>query len=416
MPGKEDDDDAYAEDFEEEAYDDDFDEQPDGSSPKAGRVSLSLKTATGATADAPTSATIATEPLAPCPPNDAASRPASAAAEQASVSAQQPQQRETGPLWDDIQPDDVKIGRQLGGGGFAVVFEGSWKGRRVAVKQIVDPSIADEDRATFMAELHTMAALRHDNIVRCLAACTVPPRQCYVMELCGPSLFDVLHRLGRDASGGGSPAPVPLHQALAWAADAAAAIAYLHSRRPAVIHRDIKSANLVVSGPGGRSCKCTDFGLVSTRITSAGTPSYMSPELLAGKPFNRSVDTYAFGILLWELLSRQIPFAGWRPADIQKAACSGTRPDVKAVWQCPAVAGAVSSSAATRSVVEAAIELILRCWADAPTSRPDMATVHEELLALQKAKLPAPAAGSGAEHSSAAAKADVLDAAMGKAR
>ena len=66
-------------------------------------------------------------------------------------------------------------------------------------------------------------------------------------------------------------------------------------------HRDLKSHNLLIAADG--SIKLCDFGLVRTRTTTAGTPNYMSPELLDNRPFNKTVDVYAFGILLYEVSS-----------------------------------------------------------------------------------------------------------------
>ncbi len=64
--------------------------------------------------------------------------------------------------------------------------------------------------------------------------------------------------------------------------------------------------------------KLCDFGLVTTRATTAGTPNYMAPELLGDAPFSKAVDVYAFGVVLWELFARKVPFMGWRPADIKE--------------------------------------------------------------------------------------------------
>lgn len=75
---------------------------------------------------------------------------------------------------------------------------------------------------------------------------------------------------------------------------------YLHGQSPAIVHRDLKTHNLLIDY-GGRIKVC-DFGLVSTRSKCAGTPNYMAPELLrSGTSFSKKVDVYAFGILLWEV-------------------------------------------------------------------------------------------------------------------
>lgn len=227
------------------------------------------------------------------------------------------------PQWNEALPEDIEIGKQLGGGGFAVVFECIYKSKKYAVKQIVDPSISEEDRQIFMQEAMSQGRLSHPHIVSLIAVCSKPPRQGYIMELCGPSLFDILHNRRQ--------VYVPLHQTIRWLKETAGALTFLHAQKPSIIHRDIKSQNVIVAGPGGKSCKLTDFGLVSTRVTTAGTPAYMAPELLSNKAFNRSVDVYAFGILLWECLSREIPYAGWRLIDIKEAVLAGKRLDVQCI-------------------------------------------------------------------------------------
>eukprot|EP01047_Picozoa_sp_COSAG01_P056094 COSAG01_NODE_6320_length_3737_cov_2.088785_3_plen_181_part_00 len=92
---------------------------------------------------------------------------------------------------------------------------------------------------------------------------------------------------------------------LAVALDVAQALRYCHSHQPPVIHRDIKSANVLIDEVTGAAQLC-DFGLSSSAVVTAGTPSYMAPELLAGRTFNASVDVYAWGILLWELFAEQM--------------------------------------------------------------------------------------------------------------
>ncbi len=102
---------------------------------------------------------------------------------------------------------------------------------------------------------------------------------------------------------------------------------YLHYELvPALIHRDVKSHNVLVTDD--RVMKLCDFGLVTTKSTTAGTPNYMAPELLRNAPFSNSVDVYAFALLLWEIFTQELPFRGYDVDDIKKRVCRGERPEV----------------------------------------------------------------------------------------
>jgi serine/threonine-protein kinase CTR1 len=82
-------------------------------------------------------------------------------------------------------------------------------------------------------------------------------------------------------------------------------VEYLHSLKPPIIHRDIKSLNVLKAYNG--SYKICDFGLVKNRNTQAGTPAYMAPELFRGGSYNKSVDAFSFAVLLWEIFCAEVP-------------------------------------------------------------------------------------------------------------
>ena len=79
---------------------------------------------------------------------------------------------------------------------------------------------------------------------------------------------------------------------------------YLHGRTPLVIHRDLKPLNCLLHEGHLKLC---DFGLASEKSRTVGTPHYMAPELLLDKPYSAKVDVFAFGIMLWEMFTRQLP-------------------------------------------------------------------------------------------------------------
>ena len=146
----------------------------------------------------------------------------------------------------------------------------------------------------------------------------------------------------------------------------AAAMAFLHARAPAVLHHDLKSANVLVfdTGVGSGSAsallaKLTDFGLsltasgstlASTMRAGGGTVAYQAPEQF-DSTFTAASEVYSFAIILWELLHGGRPWDGKAPAAIMRTVDRGQRPEVTA-------AGSGLQ------------EVMCECWAGEPSDRP----------------------------------------------
>ncbi len=160
--------------------------------------------------------------------------------------------------------------------------------------------------ASFAGEVAVLSRLSHPNIVRFLGACLTPPNACLIEEIVeGGSLHACLH--------GAGAARLAYAEVLSLAEDIASALAYLH---PRVVHRDLKSQNVLLDN-GRRRAKVCDFGLakakqhtfLSTLHVGAGTPAYMAPELFAGgSRVTERVDVWAFGTLLWEMYTARLPW------------------------------------------------------------------------------------------------------------
>ncbi|HUP02924.1 MAG TPA: protein kinase [Bryobacteraceae bacterium] len=201
-----------------------------------------------------------------------------------------------------------KIKSKLGHGGMGIVYRATDTklNRDVAVKVIPEAFANDARRmALFRREAQVLAALNHPNI----AAIYGLEEHALVLELVeGPTLAE---RIGQG--------PLPAEEAAPIARQIAEALEYAHER--GVIHRDLKPANIKLT-PEGR-VKVLDFGLAkltenveigatapTQTIAIAGTPGYLAPEQLQGKPADARSDIFAFGCVLYELLSGRRAFPG----------------------------------------------------------------------------------------------------------
>ena len=204
---------------------------------------------------------------------------------------------------------------ELGRGGVGTVYRAQQPGPEpeVAVKVVHSwlaglPGFTGELRAG----LRLVARLRHQNIVAILDVGEAEGHQYVVSELVeGRSLDSLIREEG----------PLPPERALRIALQIAVALDYAHAA--GIAHGDVKPSNVVVS-PGDH-ITLTDFGLArladaSVRVATSGailgTPDYMSPEQIEGKPITTAADRYAFGVLLFELLAGRPPFRADSPVGV----------------------------------------------------------------------------------------------------
>ncbi len=215
----------------------------------------------------------------------------------------------------DRVDDRYTIQDRLGSGGDAEVFlaEDQELGRRVALKLLNERHAADEQFVErFRREAQSAAGLNHPNIVSIFDRGYAEGTYYIAMEyLDGRTLKELLVRNG--------PTPIPI--AIDYARQILGALAFAH--RNGIVHRDIKPHNIVVGGDG--RLKVTDFGIArigASDMTAAGlivgTPHYLSPEQARGVPVDQRSDIYSLGIVLYEMLSGDVPFSGDDPFDIAR--------------------------------------------------------------------------------------------------
>src|SRR6266498_3022424 len=207
-----------------------------------------------------------------------------------------------------------EVGRLLGAGGMAEVYEGHDRllARRMAIKILLsqyahDPAFLER----FRREAQSAASLSHPNIVSVFDTGSDGDTWFIVMELvAGNTLRDLIHLHG----------PVHPARAAEICSEVAGALAVAHAR--GIVHRDVKPGNVMLTTEG--KVKVMDFGIAratavpSITQTSAvvGTAQYIAPEQAQGLEVDGRTDVYALGCCLYEMVTGQVPFSGPTPVAI----------------------------------------------------------------------------------------------------
>ncbi|KAF8111343.1 hypothetical protein N665_0076s0318 [Sinapis alba] len=264
----------------------------------------------------------------------------------------------------EILWEELTLGERIGLGSYGEVYRGDWHGTEVAAKKFLDQDLTGEALEEFRSEVQIMKKLRHPNIVLFMGAVTRPPNLSIITEfLPRGSLYRLIHRPNNQ---------LDERRRLRMALDAARGMNYLHSCNPMIVHRDLKSPNLLVDK--NWVVKVCDFGLSrmknSTYLSSkstAGTAEWMAPEVLRNEPADEKCDVYSYGVILWELFTLQQPWGRMNAMQVVGAVgFQHRRLDIPDFVD-PAIA-----------------ELISKCWQTDSKLRPSFAEIMVTLKRLQK--------------------------------
>lgn len=256
-----------------------------------------------------------------------------------------------------VKHEQIQYGREIGHGYSGHVYEGYIRGRQemVAIKVLNGTENNSAMKRSLKTEITTLSTLSHPSILKLLGY-TVKSPFCLIIELLqNGSLADFLKTRPNELT--------PTDRTLITI-DVASGMHYIHEKL--LIHRDLKSFNILLDS--NKRARICDFGFV--RVDSfepstgmIGTPQWMAPEVMMCSPmYDNKVDVYSFGIVLWEMLTNQTPYAGIPvqrlPTLIVK---NGFRPEIPP------------------GTPESLASLMRDCWDSDPTKRPSFAEILVKL-------------------------------------
>lgn len=258
-------------------------------------------------------------------------------------------------LW-EIDTREVRFGKRVAAGSNGELYRGTYFSQEVAIKVLKPERVNADMLREFSQEVYIMRKIRHKNVVQFIGACTRPPTLYIVTEFMSRgSVYDFLHK---------DKGVFKLSDVVKAAIDVSKGMNYLHQNN--IIHRDLKTANVLMDE--NKVIKVADFGVARVQAESGvmtaetGTYRWMAPEVIEHKPYDHKADVFSFGVLLWELITTQIPYSYLTPLQAAVGVVQqGLRPIIPKQTH-PNLA-----------------ELIEKCWQQDPILRPNFSEIIEKL-------------------------------------
>eukprot|EP00927_Polykrikos_kofoidii_P043762 TRINITY_DN3785_c0_g1_i2.p1 TRINITY_DN3785_c0_g1~~TRINITY_DN3785_c0_g1_i2.p1 ORF type:complete len:297 (-),score=38.69 TRINITY_DN3785_c0_g1_i2:32-922(-) len=284
----------------------------------------------------------------------------------------------------EVPPSKISLLHKVGSGCTAEVYRGSLmqddgQEIEVAVKQIDwnKSRMGHAEQRAFDREVAIMPRVSHPNLVMFIGVSSMQRPFRIITEFChGGCCFELLHNSDH--------IELEWPQQIKMCTDVAKAMDYLHKFTPQIIHRDLKSLNLLLAAVVRDSrdlpiVKVSDFGLSRMKdqapgadwgkmTIAAGTCHWMAPEVHGGTMYDEKVDVYSFSMILFEIICREIPFEDQEPANVGRLTVRRKRPDLEAVPpDCPTLLRA----------------LMISCWEHEAPKRPGFPSIVETLARVK---------------------------------
>ncbi|ETI31526.1 TKL protein kinase, variant 1 [Phytophthora nicotianae P1569] len=280
-----------------------------------------------------------------------------------------------------IPMEKLRVQQLINRGGFGEVFLGTYRGRAVAVKRLLpDRSKNLREVEAFIVEIKIMLSMDHPRIVGCLGVAweswTDISAVTEYME--GGDLRTVLERFEQEE-----------HRAhgfdddkLKIALHIAEGLTYLHGMDPTVLHRDLKSKNILLNK--NLDAKLTDFGVSResadiTMTAGVGTSLWMAPEVMIGDRYNEKADMFSFGVVLGELDCQQLPYS--------HATEPGTGRKLPGTAILQMVAAGQLRLEISQTTATGIYDLVMACTSLTPSDRPTAAEAFERLQSIARETL-----------------------------
>ncbi|ELP88833.1 protein kinase, putative, partial [Entamoeba invadens IP1] len=278
-----------------------------------------------------------------------------------------------------LDPDELFEEKKIGNGSFGIVFLGTFRRKKVAIKKMKQSTNNEKMLDEFKKEVEMLDKFRSDYIIHFYGAVFDSSKICMVTEFAEyGSVQDLItkdHKNNTNVLYGKDKLRVK------FISDLANGIKYLHEN--GILHRDIKPDNVLVVSLELNvrvNAKLTDFGssrninLLMTNMTftkGVGTPIYMAPEILEKEKYKKSADIFSFGVtfyqtLVWDEIYKKSDTRFTYPWGVADYVCSGLRLEK------------------TESMGDGEFEIISDCWCQDPNYRPSINSVVEKLYALEK--------------------------------